>query len=316
MEYYTPSSVAELIVSLAEIEPGMSVHDPACGWGQLLVKAGGTLRENHGDLELSGQEINYELWATCKLNVALHGYTARLALGDTLTDPQFVENGVLEHFDRVVCDPPFGLWKARVEVAQGEAYQRFAFGAPPPSSTNFAFIQHAYAALKPGGKAVILIPQSALSRSGREQAIREKMLARGVITAVIWLPSTFTRTQLATAVVVISKCDRAAPHSSVLLIDASRAGPLDPDLIRRIAKSVNSAAVDPGLGRAVSWGEIKGERFNLNVPLYVWETPVTLPPDLQEYHVRVAALAARQEQLAATVDSLIESVARQAAPHQ
>ena len=61
---------------------------------------------------LSGQEMNLSTWAICKLNMFLHGVRgADIRKGDTLGDPQHIENGELMRFDRVIANPPFSLKK-------------------------------------------------------------------------------------------------------------------------------------------------------------------------------------------------------------
>ena len=64
--------------------------------------------ENPANLQLFGQEMNLSTWAICKLNMFLHGViSADIRKGDTLGDPQHVENGEINRFDRVIANPPF-----------------------------------------------------------------------------------------------------------------------------------------------------------------------------------------------------------------
>ncbi|WP_448380119.1 type I restriction-modification system subunit M, partial [Gloeomargarita sp.] len=76
-EFYTPREVAILMARLLDPQPGMSVYDPTCGSGGLLIKCHLRLLETHGVIEngrwklprgvaplrLHGQEINHATFA-------------------------------------------------------------------------------------------------------------------------------------------------------------------------------------------------------------------------------------------------------------
>lgn len=72
--------------------------DPA---SQLFDGAGQDL----SNIALYGQENNCRTWTICKLNMFLHGVmSANIEHGDTLGDPQHMENGELMVFDRVIAN--------------------------------------------------------------------------------------------------------------------------------------------------------------------------------------------------------------------
>ena len=57
------------------------------------------------NIALYGQENNCRTWTICKLNMFLHGVmSANIEHGDTLGDPQHMENGELMVFDRVIAN--------------------------------------------------------------------------------------------------------------------------------------------------------------------------------------------------------------------
>ena len=113
----------------------MKVYDPTCGSGGMLIQTRNYLTrngENPSNLMLSGQEMNLSTWAICKLNMFLHGVRgADIRKGDTLGDPQHVENGELMSFDRVIANPPFSLKKWGRDIAENDGYGRYRFGLPP-----------------------------------------------------------------------------------------------------------------------------------------------------------------------------------------
>ena len=58
------------------------------------------------NIALYRQENNRWTWTICKLNMFLHGVmSANIEHGDTLGDPQHIENGELMVFDRVIANP-------------------------------------------------------------------------------------------------------------------------------------------------------------------------------------------------------------------
>ncbi|WP_017571594.1 N-6 DNA methylase [Nocardiopsis halotolerans] len=176
--HITPGPLARLMADLADVR-GAEVLDPACGTGTLLRTA-----SEDGAVGLYGQEVEE---ATARLAQALVGLVpsgapGRVAGGDSLTADAFP--GRL--FDAVLCNPPFNQrdWGAD-ELAYDE---RWAYGVPPRSESELAWIQHCLAHTRPGGRIVVLMPPAAASRpSGRR--IRRELLRRGALAAVIGLPA-------------------------------------------------------------------------------------------------------------------------------
>ena len=65
-----------------------------------------------GKVAVYGQELNAQTWALCTMNMFLHGVDdAKIWQGDTLSNPQNLENDQLMKFQVVVANPPFSLDK-------------------------------------------------------------------------------------------------------------------------------------------------------------------------------------------------------------
>lgn len=81
-EFFTPSTVSELVAKLVEPKENDRIYDPTCGSGGLLLKA---FREvNSRKVAIYGQEQNSQTWALCKMNMFLHGIDdAHIYQGDT-----------------------------------------------------------------------------------------------------------------------------------------------------------------------------------------------------------------------------------------
>lgn len=111
-----------------------------------------------GKVAIYGQELNAQTWALCTMNMFLHGVDdARIWQGDTLSNPQNVEDDNLMKFQVVVANPPFSLdkWdsgflseaeadsKGKKKMsAELDQYHRFDWGVPPTSKGDYAFVLH------------------------------------------------------------------------------------------------------------------------------------------------------------------------------
>ncbi|MFV8514345.1 N-6 DNA methylase, partial [Ralstonia pseudosolanacearum] len=252
--------VVQLVVGLLDPRPGMSVYDPTCGSGGMLVESahhiaelpGGTLLGGKPNVLLYGQEKNLGTWAIAKLNLYLHNMRAEIERGDTLVEPKHLDGDYLKTFDRVIANPPFSAkaWWAPLELAaeaeqEGEKkpktpnykqvsdpYGRFGYGIPPRGYADLAFAQHMLASLKADGRMGVILPHGVLFRSGEEGKIREGLLfgtgaASGnqpgdLIEAIIGLPSAlFYNTGIPACVLVLNKNKPVALKGKVIIIDAS-----------------------------------------------------------------------------------------------
>ena len=166
-EFYTPREVAVLMARILDPQPGMTVDDPCCGSGGLLIKCHLRLLEKRGKkksghlrlpqgvapLHVYGQEINAATFAMARMNAFLHDMEADIALGDTMHRPAFTEaDGRLMRFDLVTANPMLNQDFEVSTTYEHDPYERFAFGYPPGSSADWGWIQHMFASLKGGGR--------------------------------------------------------------------------------------------------------------------------------------------------------------------
>jgi type I restriction enzyme M protein len=108
-EYYTPRSVTKLLVEMLEPYEGR-VLDPACGSGGLFVQSAEFVEAHGGrarQISILGQENNQATWRICRMNLAIHGLSGDVKLGDSLLDDKFA--GALADF--VMANPPFNMKK-------------------------------------------------------------------------------------------------------------------------------------------------------------------------------------------------------------
>jgi len=104
-EFYTPADVVRTLVEIVEPQPHMSVYDPTCGSGGMLIQTRDYISECGGDprdLSLYGQESMGTTWSICKMNMLLHGIPqADIRQEDTIRRPQHKdESNELKRYDR------------------------------------------------------------------------------------------------------------------------------------------------------------------------------------------------------------------------
>jgi type I restriction enzyme M protein len=89
-DFYTPRDVIRLMVRILKPKPGLSVYDPCCGSGGMLIISREFIEQSGGDptnIRLCGQVNDASAWSICKLNMLLHGVPgADIQLQDTLHD--------------------------------------------------------------------------------------------------------------------------------------------------------------------------------------------------------------------------------------
>ncbi|MGH8059646.1 MAG: N-6 DNA methylase, partial [Candidatus Entotheonellia bacterium] len=152
-DFYTPRDVIRLMVRILKPRQGLSVYDPTCGSGGMLIISREFIEQSGGDptnLRLCGQVNDASAWSICKLNMLLHGVPgAEIQLNDTLLHPMHREAGELERFDRVIANPPFSQNYTRSNM---EFPERFRWGWCPTTGKkgDLMFAQHMLAVCKPG----------------------------------------------------------------------------------------------------------------------------------------------------------------------
>ena len=288
-EFYTPSEVVELLVTLLKPQPGMRIYDPTVGSGGMLVQTRNYLErhgENPSNLSLFGQEMNLNTWAICKMNMFLHGvYSADIRKGDTLGNPQHTQGGELMTFDRVIANPPFSLKKWGKEEADADPYGRFPYGTPPKDSGDLAFVQHMIASLNAEGMAGVVMPHGVLFRGSSEKAIRQGMLNDDLLEAVIGLPAgLFYGTGIPACLLIINKNKPAERKGRVLFINSEleyqegkNQNSLRPQDIEKIVQTFEDFAEIRRYSRVFTLAEIAENDYNLNIRRYADTSP---PPEM------------------------------------
>ena len=297
-EFYTPADVVRTLVEIVEPQPGMSIYDPTCGSGGMLIQTRDYVSECGGDprdLSLLGQESIGTTWSICKMNMLLHGIPhADIRQEDTLRRPQHkADNNELKRYDRVLANPPFSQNYIKKDI---EYPGRFAVWMPEKGKkADLMFVQHMVAVLKADGKMATVMPHGVLFRGGEEKEARKHFIERGWLDAVIGLPAgLFYGTGIPACVLVMNK-KAAAQRKHVIFINADREfregkaqNFLRPEDISKIVHvyrtlSQGTETEVPGYARRVPVSEIEAEDFNCNIRRYVDNAPPPEPHDVRAH---------------------------------
>ncbi|WP_154992405.1 N-6 DNA methylase [Priestia megaterium] len=219
-DFRTPNSVNNLGIRILNLNSG-ELYDGALGIGGSHVAANQFARSEDLNLHLYGQEINQEIWSLAKLNLLINGVeNVEIALGDTLLDPQFINEDTLKKFDYVYMHYPFGIKLNRHEFLEYDPYNRFIYGPVQKSSGDAAFIQHALASVNNQGRAVLVVSNGVLFRA-TEQTLRRNLLSSDLIEAVIALPENLLGyTAIQTNLLVLNKNKPLERKNKVLFLNA------------------------------------------------------------------------------------------------
>lgn len=297
-EFYTPADVVRVLVEIVDPQPGMSVYDPTCGSGGMLIQTRDYISENGGDprdLALAGQDSIGTTWSICKMNMLLHGIDhADIRQEDTLKRPQHRDDrNELKRFDRVLANPPFSQNYSRKEM---EFPGRFAVWMPEKGKkADLMFVQHMLAVLKADGKMATVMPHGVLFRGGEEREARRHFIEHGWLEAVIGLPAgLFYGTGIPACVLVMNKSG-ARERQHVVFINADRdfregkaQNFLRPEDISRIVHAYRTLAAGEteeisAYARRVPVAEIAAQDFNCNIRRYVDNAPPPEPHDVRAH---------------------------------
>ena len=304
-DFYTPRDVIRLMVRILKPKPGLSVYDPCCGSGGMLIISREFVEQSGGDptnIRLCGQVNDASAWSICKLNMLLHGVPgADIQLQDTLLHPAHREAGELERFDRVIANPPFSQNYTKSNM---EYPERFRWGWAPTTGKkgDLMFAQHMLATCKPTGMVTTVMPHGVLFRGGAEKEIRKKFLEQDLIEAIIGLPPNLFYGAGIPACILVMRPNLTGQspnpnkpenrRGQILFINADaefHAGRaqnyLRPEHVEKIVSTYDRFEDIPGYARRVPLEEISSPAndWNLNIRRYVDNSPPPEPHDVRAH---------------------------------
>lgn len=230
-EFFTPSSVVKYMVEVLSPKEG-SILDPACGSGGMFVQTAHYIQRhkkngNEINLRAFGVEKTAETVKLAKMNLVLNNIRGTITEANSYYEDPYNSVG---KFDYVMANPPFNV--DGVEVDSVINQDRFnAFGIPRNKTkakkdtievvpnANYLWISQFATALKKGGKAALVMPNSASDARHSEKDIREKIVKAGLISQMVSLPPKMFNTVTLPATLWFFE-NNSSKENEILFIDA------------------------------------------------------------------------------------------------
>src|ERR1035441_646693 len=193
-QYFTPRPLIDCIVRLMKPQAGEIVQDPAAGTAGFLVAADRYIKDHTDDLyklseqqgffqrnnAFTGAELVPDTHRLCMMNLLLHGIEGGVELADTLSP----DGERLSKADLVLTNPPFGTKKGGGRPTRSD----FSITADT-SNKQLAFVEHIVRALKPGGRAAMVVPDNVLFEDNTGRRLRTWLIELCSLPTLLRLPT-------------------------------------------------------------------------------------------------------------------------------
>ena len=313
-EFYTPRCVVRLLVSMIAPYRG-TVYDPCCGSGGMFVQSEKFVEEHGGkkdDIQIFGQESNLTTLQLARMNLAMRGIRANLGSEHANTFHNDLHHSLRASY--ILANPPFNDSDWGVEKLRTDA--RWAYGVPPSSNANYAWVQHFIHHLGGDGIAGFVLANGSLSSNqGGEGEIRRNIVEADLVDCIVSLPSQlFYSTQIPVSLWFIAKnknsrrsCDR---RGTTLFIDARSFGGLVDRVHRELNEQETSLIANayrawiggpglpefrdiPGFAKGASLQDIRDHKYALVPGRYVGFSRTKSSWTIQELHAEIAEIEVR-----------------------
>ncbi|WP_313418449.1 N-6 DNA methylase [Stenotrophomonas sp.] len=238
-EFFTPRSVVKLMTEI--IEPhGGKVFDPACGSGGMFVQSADFILQHQADkaadldVFVCGTEKTLETVKLAKMNLAVNNLRGDIKQANTYYEDPFNAFGA---FDYVMANPPFNVDDVTLDAVEKD--RRFNTYGVPRNKTkakaaagkdgkekavetvpngNYLWINLFATSLKEGGRAALVMANSASDARHSEADIRRTLIEQNLIYGMLTLPSNLFYT--VTLPATLWFFDKGKTDDKVLFIDA------------------------------------------------------------------------------------------------
>ena len=226
-QFRTPRHIIKMMVELADPKFGETICDPACGTSGFLVNAYEHVlkqntskdlikRDEHGnEFGFKGDKLNSNQWEVLRQEI-LYGFDndptmVRIALMNLMmhgiTKPNIKQMNSLStryteenYYDVVLANPPF-----KGSIDESELSEQLTVKT---KKTELLFLELMHRLLRSGGKCAVIVPDGVVfGNSGAHRKIREMLLKRCRLDAVVSMPSGVFKPYagVSTAVLVFTK---------------------------------------------------------------------------------------------------------------
>ncbi|WP_263356159.1 type I restriction-modification system subunit M [Acidicapsa ligni] len=313
-EFFTPSSIVQMIVNVIEPDHG-TVFDPACGSGGMFVQSSHFIEHEGGDTAKKavfyGQEKNPDTIRIAQMNLAVHGLEGKIA--DAITYYQD-EHTLVGKCDFVMANPPFNVDLVDAERIKGDP--RLPFGLPgvnknkKVSNGNYLWISYFWSYLSKKGRAGFVMSSQSSSAGHGERDVRKKIIETGDVDVMISIRQNFFYTRSVPC--ELWHFDRAKPaerKDKVLMLDAR-------NVYRTVTRKINDFSPEQmqNLSAIVWLYREQQSRFLDLVKHYlsrIVQESKAIEPVLRRFEVTLADIQDRAAVLETTIAKQKEIESRQ-----
>ena len=196
-----------LLVGLACVQAGDGVYTPFDNTLQVSLAIAKTGARPRAEL-LQSSQLAY-------LANLLAGQPVAIAVGDPLRQPGYTDGTKLRQFTQSISFPPLG-GKYPLELVERDIYRRFP---ERTSAGNVLAVRQILA--QTSGKAVILTANHLLFGTSAERPMREDLVEREILRAVIALPPALLFGSAIPLSILVLDQQRSAPETGVMFIDGN-----------------------------------------------------------------------------------------------
>ena len=188
-QYFTPRSLIQAMVDVAQPKIGETVCDPACGTGGFLLAAYDYMKNQSQDKAkrdflrdkaLHGYDNTALVVTLASMNLYLHGIgtdRSPILCQDSL------EKAPDTLVDVILANPPFGTRPAgSVDIDRQDFYVE-------TKNNQLNFLQHIMVMLKNTGRAAVVLPDNVLFEGGAGETIRKELLKNFNLHTILRLPT-------------------------------------------------------------------------------------------------------------------------------
>ena len=188
-QYFTPRSLIQAMVDVAQPKIGETVCDPACGTGGFLLAAYDYMKNQSQDKAkrdflrdkaLHGYDNTALVVTLASMNLYLHGIgtdRSPILCQDSL------EKSPDTLVDVILANPPFGTRPAgSVDIDRNDFYVE-------TKNNQLNFLQHIMLMLKNTGRAAVVLPDNVLFEGGAGETIRKELLKDFNLHTILRLPT-------------------------------------------------------------------------------------------------------------------------------
>lgn len=230
-QYFTPRPLVDCMVELLQPVPGEVIQDPAAGTGGFLIWADRFIKKRTDELftlkapqqrfqregAFTGLELVHDTYRLLLMNLMLHDIGGNYIKGGDTLGP---DGEALAKADLILTNPPFGTKKGGGRPTRPD----FSISADT-SNKQLAFVEHVVRALKPGGRAGMVVPDNVLFADGVGQDLRTWLMDLCNLHTILRLPTGIFYSQgVKTNVLFFQRGQKDRANTKVVWIYDLRAG--------------------------------------------------------------------------------------------